>query len=143
MRVALIGVGMIGGSLLAAWRDAGQVTAAAGYDVDAQAVAIAADRGLIDRRASSIADALRDAEFVLIATPVGAMGDVLGQLAPALPVGAIVASPTSAAPRPASSRRRATRSALPSAASFRRIRSRARNGRASCMPMAACSPASA
>ncbi len=133
MRVALIGVGMIGGSLLAAWRDAGQVTAAAGYDVDAQAVAVAADRGLIDRRASSIADALSDAEFVLIATPVGAMGDVLGQLAPALP----------AAPRPASSRRRATRSALPSAASFRRIRSRARNGRASCMPMAACSPASA
>ncbi len=90
MRIALIGVGMIGGSLLAAWRDAGQVTAAAGYDVDAQAVAVAADRGLIDRRASSIADAVRDAEFVLIATPVGAMGDVLGQLAPALPVGAIV-----------------------------------------------------
>jgi len=90
MRIALIGVGMIGGSLVAAWRRAGLVKAVAGYDVDQQALAAATARGLIDRVAPSVAQVVADADLVLVATPVGAMREVFAQLAPALPPDAIV-----------------------------------------------------
>jgi prephenate dehydrogenase len=90
MRIALIGVGMIGGSLVAAWRRAGLLQSVAGYDVDHQALAAAMERGLIDQAASSLAQAVADADLVLVATPVGAMREVFGQLAPALPAEAIV-----------------------------------------------------
>jgi prephenate dehydrogenase len=84
MRIALIGVGMIGGSLLAAWRESGVATSAIGYDIDPRALAAATQRGLIDRSAGSVAQAAADADLVLVATPVGAMGEVFEQLAPAL-----------------------------------------------------------
>jgi prephenate dehydrogenase len=90
MRIALIGVGMIGGSLLAAWRQAGLVTTATGYDIDPRAVAAAVARGLIDRSAASVADAVVDAELVLVATPVGAMRQVFAQLAPSLSADALL-----------------------------------------------------
>jgi prephenate dehydrogenase len=90
MRVALIGVGMIGGSLLAAWRQAGMLEEATGYDIDAQALAGAAARGLIDRAAGSVAQAVAGAQLVLVATPVGAMREVFAQMAPALPQAAIL-----------------------------------------------------
>jgi prephenate dehydrogenase len=90
MRVALIGVGMIGGSLLAAWRQAGLVAAASGYDVDPKALAAAADRGLIDHCAESVAQAVADADVVLVATPVGSMREVFAQVASALRAEAVV-----------------------------------------------------
>jgi prephenate dehydrogenase len=90
MRIALIGVGMIGGSLLAAWRQAGLVTAATGYDIDAQALERAAGRGLIDRPTASIAQAVADAEVVVVATPVGSMREVFAQIAGALPADALL-----------------------------------------------------
>lgn len=89
MRIALIGVGMVGGSLLAAWRQAGLVTTATGYDIDPRSLAAAAD-GLIDRPAASVAQAVADAELVVVATPVGAMREVLAQIAAALPHDALV-----------------------------------------------------
>ncbi len=90
MRAALIGVGMIGGSLLAAWRRAGVVSSAVGFDIEPKALAQAARAGLIDRSAESVADAVADADLVVIATPVGAMGAVFAQLAPALSPQALV-----------------------------------------------------
>lgn len=90
MRVALIGVGMIGGSLLAAWRGAGAIDSVTGYDIDPKAVAKAVERGLVDQRADSVAQAVARAELVVVATPVGAMCEVFPQLAPALPAEAIV-----------------------------------------------------
>jgi len=90
MRIALVGVGMIGGSLLAAWRQAGLVTTATGFDIEAQAVAEALALGLLDRGAASVADAVADAELVLVATPVGAIRQVFAELAPALPADAVL-----------------------------------------------------
>ena len=90
MRIALVGVGMIGGSLLAAWRQAGLVTTATGFDIEAKAVAAAQALGLLDQRAASVADAVADAELVLVATPVGAMRQVFAELAPALPADAVL-----------------------------------------------------
>jgi prephenate dehydrogenase len=91
MRIGLIGVGMIGGSLLAAWRQAGLVATASGYDINVGAVAAAQALGLVDRGAATVADAVADAELVLVATPVGAMRGVFADLAPALPDSAVLA----------------------------------------------------
>jgi prephenate dehydrogenase len=90
MRVALLGVGMIGGSLLAAWRQAGRVTAATGFDIDASATATAQALGLVDRAASCAAEAVEAADLVLVATPVGAMGRLFAEIRPALPAGALL-----------------------------------------------------
>lgn len=90
MRIGLIGVGLIGGSLVAAWRHAGIVTAVSGYDVNPQAVATAMRLGLIDRGADLPAGAVEQADLVVVATPVGAMREVFTQLAPALPAGALI-----------------------------------------------------
>jgi len=90
MKVALVGVGMIGGSLLGAWRQAGLVTTATGYDIEAKAVAAARGLGLVDRSAASVADAVGDADLVVVATPVGSMRQVFADLAPALPAHAVL-----------------------------------------------------
>lgn len=90
MRVALIGVGMIGGSLLAAWRTAGLIESATGWDVDSEALRSGERGGLIDRSSSSVADAVAGADLVVVATPVGAMAEVFRQVAPALHGDAVV-----------------------------------------------------
>ena len=90
MRVALIGVGLIGGSAVAAWRAAGQVTRAVGVDRDPQVVALAIERGVLDAGAASIAEAVADADLVLLAVPVGAMAAVLAEVAAAVPPYALI-----------------------------------------------------
>ncbi len=74
MRVALLGVGLIGGSIgLAARARAGAHVV--GYDPDASVLARAVAVGAIDEPASELADAVGDADFVFVAAPVGAATD--------------------------------------------------------------------
>jgi len=73
MRLALIGVGLIGGSFAAALRSAGEVEEIIGFDVDASAAARGVKAGIIDRVAGSPADTARGADLVVISVPVGAM----------------------------------------------------------------------
>jgi prephenate dehydrogenase len=90
MRLALIGVGLIGGSFAAALRAAGAVSQAAGFDANADAVRAALSRGIIDRAATSAADAASDADLVVVATPVGAMRAAFSEIAGALITSAVV-----------------------------------------------------
>lgn len=90
MHLALIGVGLIGGSAAAAFRAAGAVTQVTGFDADAQAVALACERGLVDVAAASVEAAVRDADLVLLAVPVGAMAPVAAQVAAAARPTAVV-----------------------------------------------------
>lgn len=90
MKLALIGVGMIGGSLAGAWRRCGVVDEVVGFDIDPGALAAARARGLIDTGAETVADALPAAGLVLVATPVGAMRQAFAALAQGLPPRAIV-----------------------------------------------------
>jgi prephenate dehydrogenase len=70
MKVALLGVGLIGGSIgLAARRRTGAHVV--GYDREASALSSAVELGAIDEPAFAIPDAVRDADVVFIATPVG------------------------------------------------------------------------
>jgi prephenate dehydrogenase len=72
MRIAVLGVGLIGGSIgLAARRRAG--ARVCGYDPDEQVLAKALALGAIDTAASDIAEAVADADAVFVAAPVGAL----------------------------------------------------------------------
>jgi prephenate dehydrogenase len=74
VKVAVLGVGLIGGSIgLAARRRAGANVV--GYDPDGCALSRAVEMGAIDEPAFAIADAVREADVVFVATPVGVAVD--------------------------------------------------------------------
>lgn len=72
MRIALVGVGLIGGSIGLAARERLDATVA-GYDSSAEALRLARERGAIDDAAGSIEEAVREAEAVFVAVPVGTL----------------------------------------------------------------------
>ena len=75
MRIAVLGVGLIGGSIGLAARDrlAAEV---AGYDPDAELLARAGELSAVGSTHDSIADAVAGAEIVFCAAPVGVLRDV-------------------------------------------------------------------
>ncbi len=79
-RLAIIGVGLIGGSLSLALKKASMVKEVIGYSqiqlVDQQAV----DRGIIDKAATSVAEAVCNADIIFLAVPIGEMTPVLVEL---------------------------------------------------------------
>jgi prephenate dehydrogenase len=72
LRIALVGVGLIGGSIGLAARERLGATVA-GYDSSPQALQLAVDRGAVQRVGEDIDDAVLDAEAVFVAVPVGAL----------------------------------------------------------------------
>ncbi|MFT7413929.1 MAG: prephenate dehydrogenase [Methylophagaceae bacterium] len=80
-RLAIIGVGLIGGSLSLALKKAGQVGEVVGYSRTESVRQQALNLGVIDRAANSIADAVKDADMIFLAVPLGAMASVLAELA--------------------------------------------------------------
>jgi monofunctional chorismate mutase len=88
-RIAIIGLGQIGGSIGLALDDAGGWQRV-GYDRSATVRREALGRGVVDEAASSIALACRDAELAVVAVPVDALPRVIAQVAAALPRGAVL-----------------------------------------------------
>jgi prephenate dehydrogenase len=68
--LALVGVGLIGGSVGLAARRRGVGTRVIGYDRDRTALDQALGRGILDEAAPSLAAAVREADMVVICTPV-------------------------------------------------------------------------
>jgi len=89
-RLAVIGVGLVGGSLALALRRAGAVASIAGFDRDAQALERAAALGVIDTAAASASDAAKGADLVVVAVPVRSIGPVLHDVALAMDPQAVV-----------------------------------------------------
>lgn len=89
-RVAIIGLGLIGGSLGLALRQAKAARQVAGYDLQKGVGERARKLGAIDQPCSSLAEAVRGAELIILATPVGAMRSLLQQLATCASPGAVV-----------------------------------------------------
>ncbi|AFJ01640.1 Cyclohexadienyl dehydrogenase [Methylophaga frappieri] len=81
-RLAVIGVGLIGGSLALALKKNGQVAQVIGYARSEAVRHEALQLGIIDEAAASIADAVQQADMVFVAVPMGAMAAVLAELAP-------------------------------------------------------------
>jgi prephenate dehydrogenase len=89
-RLCIVGVGLIGGSLARDLRVTGSVGEVVGYGRGLDNLQLAVELGVIDRAAVSLDDAVRDADMVVLAVPVGAIGDVLANIAPSLAEGCVV-----------------------------------------------------
>ena len=89
-RVAIIGLGLIGGSIGLALRKAKAVQQVAGYDLGRGVSDCARKMGAIDESYNALVDAVRGAELVILATPVGAMRALLQSIASSVTPGAVV-----------------------------------------------------
>ncbi|RPE67154.1 cyclohexadieny/prephenate dehydrogenase [Pacificibacter maritimus] len=89
-RVALIGLGLIAGSMSLAMRRAGVAGEITGYARSSETRNTAREIGLVDHVCDTALDAVKDADLVVLAVPVGAMGTVMAEIAPALKQGAVV-----------------------------------------------------
>lgn len=81
-RLCLIGVGLIGGSLSLALKEKGLVGTIVGFDTDSRNLSQALKLGVIDLAADSVGQAVAGADWVVIATPVGALARVFAELKP-------------------------------------------------------------
>lgn len=81
--VAIVGVGLIGGSLAAALKQRGLVSEVLGAGRSASSLACAHTLGLIDRIVS-FQQAAEQADIIVLAAPVGATGPVLQAMCPHL-----------------------------------------------------------
>lgn len=89
-KVAIFGVGLIGGSFALSLKKAGMVGEIVGMDRSNASLDRANELGIIDRAAESAADAVHGADLVLLAAPVAQTGAVLESIAPHLQPGIIV-----------------------------------------------------
>jgi prephenate dehydrogenase len=89
LRIALVGVGLIGGSIGLAARER-LAASVAGYDSSVQALDAALERGAVDRACAEIEEAVRHAEAVFVAVPVGALRVTVTAALEAAPAGCVV-----------------------------------------------------
>ncbi len=89
-RLAIIGVGLIGGSLARALRAAGMVGEVIGCGRSAENLELAFDLGIIDGCTRDPAAAVKDADMVLLAVPLGAMRATFERMNGALRADAVV-----------------------------------------------------
>lgn len=87
-RVALIGLGLIAGSMALAMREQGLAREIVGHARSPETRATALEIGLVDRVCETAAEAVAGADLVVLAVPVGAMAAVAEEIAPFLKPGA-------------------------------------------------------
>ncbi|MGH2726790.1 MAG: prephenate dehydrogenase/arogenate dehydrogenase family protein [Actinomycetota bacterium] len=90
MRVALLGTGLIGGSIGLALRSLSDVEEVVAYDRDPEVRSVAVERGAAHRSADSPAEAVRDADFIFVATPVGTIPEVIAAARVGLKPGSVL-----------------------------------------------------
>jgi cyclohexadieny/prephenate dehydrogenase len=89
-RVAVIGLGLLGGSVGLAVAEHLPHVATTGYDADPEVRRRAAERKLVGTVCETPDEAVRQADLVMLCVPVGAMGAAARAFAAALPEHAIV-----------------------------------------------------
>jgi prephenate dehydrogenase len=89
-KLAVIGCGLMGGSFAMALRAAGQVAKVAGHSRSPSSSRRAVELGIIDEACEQAVEAVRGADLVLIAVPVGATQATLSALLPGLTPQALV-----------------------------------------------------
>ncbi len=88
MRLAIVGTGLIGASVGLAARRA-DVSEVVGWDEDADALRVAAERGAVEA-GGSLADTLSSADIALVAVPVAGLPSVVAHVLDVAPSGCVV-----------------------------------------------------
>lgn len=83
-KVAIFGVGLIGGSFALALRKENAVSEVVGFGRSATTLQQAQRLGIIDRIGDDVSAEVSDADLVLLATPVGQMAALMERIAPHL-----------------------------------------------------------
>ncbi len=89
-RAAIIGIGLIGGSFALAAKRAGIVETVVGVARSDETLQAAVEIGAADEVTSNPAEAVRGAELVYIAVPVGATRSIFGQIRDSLEPGVLI-----------------------------------------------------
>jgi prephenate dehydrogenase len=89
LKLAVLGVGLIGGSVALAARER-LGASVSGYDSRRGALDAAVARGALDRACVGVADAVADAEAVFVAVPVGRLAQLVGAALAAAPEDCVV-----------------------------------------------------
>lgn len=89
-RLALLGIGLMGGSLARALRRAGAVGEIVGCARNTADLGTAVELGVIDRWTTDPAEAVAGADVVMVAVTLGATEQILAKAAPALEPDAVV-----------------------------------------------------
>jgi prephenate dehydrogenase len=89
-RLAVVGVGLLGGSVAKAARAHGIAREVIGIGRDATRLQAAVADGALDRATTDLADGVRGADFVVLGAPVRAIEELLGQLGGVVAADAIV-----------------------------------------------------
>lgn len=95
-RLAIIGVGLIGGSLARALRNAGAVAEIVGCGRGQANLEKAVELGVIDRYSHDVAEAIRGADMIFMAVPLGAMRETFAAMKGALADDAVITDAGSA-----------------------------------------------
>jgi prephenate dehydrogenase len=89
MRIAVIGLGLIGGSIALAARERLDAETV-GWDPDSEALDLAVRRGVLSERAVSLASALRGTDVAFVAAPVGVLPGLVSEALSAAPEDCVV-----------------------------------------------------
>jgi len=89
-QLTVIGVGLIGGSLALALKNAGFCTEIVGAGRSRDNLDKAVELGVIDRYSTNLKEAVADADLVFLAVPMGVMASVMNEIADALPAHTII-----------------------------------------------------
>jgi prephenate dehydrogenase len=89
-RLAIIGVGLIGGSLARALREMGEVGEIVGIGRGEANLKRAVELGVVDRYTTDPCEGVRDADLVFLATPVCSIAATVERVAPFLAPGCVV-----------------------------------------------------
>lgn len=89
-RMAILGTGLIGGSIALGARSRNRRLAVVGFDGDGSAAEAALRRGALTTVAASMEEAVQGADLVVLAMPVDQMPEACGRLKPAVGPDAVV-----------------------------------------------------
>ncbi|MFT5717043.1 MAG: 3-phosphoshikimate 1-carboxyvinyltransferase [Oleiphilaceae bacterium] len=88
--IAVIGLGLIGGSLAKAAKQTGFAAHTIGYSLNFSEVKLGVELGVVDAAASSVEEAVKNADIVVVAVPVKAFESSLAEIKPHLKPGAVL-----------------------------------------------------
>ncbi|MDB9925696.1 prephenate/arogenate dehydrogenase family protein [Hyphomicrobiales bacterium] len=95
-KVCIIGLGLIGGSIGLSLKRLNSSSQVVGYAKTKSTLKRAIERGLVDKVEENLINAVNDADFVILATPLSMFKSIIGEISPFLKEGCIISDTGSA-----------------------------------------------